>query len=83
MVASGRLAIVTLSFDVDKTGAPVGFKVEQATERLWGKEAIAVVRSWRFQPAMQDGKPVTGSGQVDLGVRENFRGGRNPLSPAR
>jgi TonB family protein len=72
VVASGRRAIMTLSFDVDRTGVPVGFKVEQASEPLWGKEAIAVVRQWRFQPSIQDGKPVIASGQVDLawGSRE-------------
>ena len=72
VVAAGRLAIVTLSFEVDKTGKPTSFEVEKASQPLWGDEAIAVMRSWRFQPAMLDGKPVTASVQVDLawGPRE-------------
>ncbi|HWE53274.1 MAG TPA: TonB family protein [Bryobacteraceae bacterium] len=72
VVATGRLAIVTLFFDVDRSGVPTDFHAETVTDPLWGKEAIAVVRAWRFKPALKDGKPVPGSGQIDLvwGPRE-------------
>jgi len=66
VVAAGRLAIVTLSFRVDKNGVPANFTVENATEPLWGKEAIGVVRAWRFLPAMESGKPVSAEGEIDL-----------------
>jgi len=72
VVAAGRLATVTLSFQVDKTGAPVGFEVERASDPLWGPEAVAVVRAWRFQPALLNVRAVSAAGEVDLawGPRE-------------
>jgi TonB family protein len=76
VVASGRLTTVTLLLRVDKSGVPVDFTVENASEPLWGKEAIGVVRSWRFRPAMENGKPVNTPVEVDLawGPRDLPRG---------
>ncbi len=66
VVTVGRLAIVTLLFHVDKSGVPGDFTVKNASEPLWGKEAISVARGWRFQPAMEKGKPVSTPVEVDL-----------------
>ena len=62
----GRLAVVTLSFDVDETGQPVRFRVEKPTQRVWGSEAIAVVSKWQFSPGSKDGKAVSVPCTVDL-----------------
>jgi TonB family protein len=65
--AIGRQAFVRLSFDVDEQGTPVHFQVKRASLALWGEEAIAVVRAWRFQPAMKNGIPVSVPCTLDLG----------------
>lgn len=66
VVTVGRLAIVTLLFHVDEHGVPGDFTVKNTSEPLWGKEATGVVRAWRFQPAMENGRPVSTPVEVDL-----------------
>jgi TonB family protein len=58
IAAMGRQALVTLSFDVDQSGQPVKFRIETATEPVWGAEAISFVRGWRFSPGIRGGHPV-------------------------
>lgn len=58
IAAMGRQALVTLSFDIDQSGQPVNFRIEAATEPVWGTEAISFVRRWRFSPGIRDGYPV-------------------------
>ena len=58
VVAVGRQATATLSFDVDRNGRPVHFEVKSASDEPWGPEAIAVVENWQFAPGMKDGEPV-------------------------
>jgi TonB family protein len=43
--------VVTISFDIDETGHPVHFQIEKPTQPVWGKQAIAIVKGWRFSPA--------------------------------
>ena len=64
--AIGRQAIVTLSFAVDETGRPAQLHVEKASQPVWGKEAIAFVRQWRFSAAAKNGQPVSVPCTVDL-----------------
>ena len=54
----GRQALVILSFAIDQSGQPVKFRIETATEAVWGAEAISFVRRWRFSPGTRDGYPV-------------------------
>lgn len=61
-----RPATVTLQFDIDDRGAPANFSVLAASADLWGNEAIAVVRNWRFTPGLKDGKPVPVPCTLDL-----------------
>jgi TonB family protein len=61
-----RQAAVTLSFDVDQHGLPVKFQIVRASNPIWEDEAIAVVRGWRFAPAVKDGLPVSAPCTVDL-----------------
>jgi TonB family protein len=58
VAAVGRVATATLLFDVDQDGRPVHFWVQNASEAVWGGEAIELVRGWRFKPGMKDGSPV-------------------------
>jgi outer membrane biosynthesis protein TonB len=51
---------------VNERGVPGKFQVLEASAELWGTEAIAVVRRWRFTPGAKDGKPVAVSCTVDL-----------------
>jgi TonB family protein len=59
IVAIGRQATATLSFDVNPDGRPVQFKVESASDEHWGPEAIALVQNWQFAPGMKDGEPMS------------------------
>ena len=52
----GRAAV---TFDIDEQGVPRNVAVESATEEVFGEAALDAVRSWRFRPAMLDGRPVT------------------------
>jgi TonB family protein len=54
----GRQELVQLSFDVDTTGLPVHFSIQKANPP-WGKEAISLVRAWRFSAAAKVGVPVS------------------------
>ena len=58
--------MITLQFDVDENGIPANFQVLAASAPLWGDEAIALVRNWRFAPGIKDGKPVTVPCTLDL-----------------
>jgi TonB family protein len=49
--AMGRFAAVRLTFDVDESGVPVHFRVEHASEAVWGIEAIAVLQKWSLSRA--------------------------------
>jgi TonB family protein len=61
-----RAATVTLRFDVDEHGVPRKFQVLAASAPLWGNEAIAMVRDWRFTPGAKDGKEVSVPCTLDL-----------------
>jgi len=57
--AMGRQAFITLAFDVDESGAPVHIRAARSSDGIWDDQAAAVLRQWRFTPAMKDGKPVS------------------------
>jgi TonB family protein len=61
-----RSALVKVLFDVQKDGVPAKFRVLSASADLWGDEAIAVLRRWRFTPGVKDGEPVAVPCTVDL-----------------
>jgi hypothetical protein len=58
VAAVGRVATATVSFDVDENGRPVDLWVQNASEAVWGGEAVELVRGWRFNPGMKGGIPV-------------------------
>jgi TonB family protein len=61
-----RLAMVTLSFDIDQQGRPVNFRTQQTTYPTWGPEAIALVSKWRFTPGTKNATPVITPCTVNL-----------------
>jgi TonB family protein len=64
--AMGRFAAVRLTFDVNESGVPVDFRVEHASEAIWGNEAIAVLENWRFKPGERNGIPVSVLTTIDM-----------------
>ena len=57
---SGRAdpASVSVSFDVNESGVPANVQVEKSSDPKWESEVIALVRDWRFEPGLQDGRPA-------------------------
>jgi TonB family protein len=72
VVAMGRLATARLRFEVDEHGVPSHFKIPNASEAIWGSEAMALVGQWRFTPGMRNGIAVPVPCTVELvwGKRE-------------
>jgi TonB family protein len=72
VVAMGRLATARLRFEVDEHGVPSHFKIPNASEGIWGSEAMALVGQWRFTPGMRNGLAVPVPCTVELvwGARE-------------
>ena len=71
-------ASVTISFDIDKKGAPVNARVEKSSDPKWEKELLATLSDgWRFRPGMREGKPV-----IVRAWFEFVRGSHAPIPPA-
>ena len=66
LAAMRRQAVVTLTFKVDETGHPVGIRAKEATEPVWGDQAVSFVRRWQFSPAYRNGRPVSIPCTLDL-----------------
>ena len=56
--AIGRQAFATIAFTIDERGVPGSFRVESASETMWGQEAIFLLRDWRFKPGAKDDMAV-------------------------
>jgi TonB family protein len=66
LVAVRRQAFVRLSFDVDERGYPIRFRIQRASAEMWGGEAIALLREWRFTPGEKNGVPISVPCTLDL-----------------
>ena len=66
LAAMGRQAVATLAFDVDEAGRPVRIRIQEASEPVWGEQAVSLVSRWQFSPAEKDDKPVSTPCMVDL-----------------
>jgi TonB family protein len=51
---------------IDAEGAPKDVTPISATDLLWEKQAMLVVKTWRFEPAQVDGKPIAVEGVFEL-----------------
>lgn len=49
---------VTVAFTVDVRGRVQDIEVQESTHEEFERAAVAAVRTWRFEPAQRDGKPV-------------------------
>ena len=47
-----------VSFEIDAQGIPRNIMVQSASAAEFGEAAVDAVKSWRFSPAIVDGKPV-------------------------
>lgn len=70
--AAGREGTARVSFTIDERGVPVHFEILSASEEIWGREAIAVLTGWRFEPAVHSDKPIPVAATFELawGPRE-------------
>ncbi len=66
VAAVGRQAWAVVSFDIDENGFPRNFEAPEASVEVWKDQAIALVRDWRFTPAMKDGKPIVARCTLNL-----------------
>lgn len=60
---TGEAKILT---QIDETGAVTQASVKSATHEEFGTAALAAVKTWRFKPAEQDGKPVATTVTIPL-----------------
>jgi TonB family protein len=51
-------ASFTVSLEVDEAGVPQNVQLEKSSDDQLGSALAAAVRNWRFDPGLQDGKPV-------------------------
>jgi TonB family protein len=66
LAVMGRQGVARLAFIVDEAGHPVRIRVQEASEPVWGEQAVSLVRRWQFSPAKKDDKPVSTPCTVDL-----------------
>jgi len=58
--------LLRFHIQVDVQGSPKDVTPISATDLLWEKQALLVVKTWRFEPAEVDGKPVNVEGIFEL-----------------
>ncbi|HVY92046.1 MAG TPA: TonB family protein [Bryobacteraceae bacterium] len=58
--------LLRFHIQVDAKGAPENVAPISATDLLWQKQALLVIKTWRFEPAELDGKPVAVEGVFEL-----------------
>ncbi|GGW62981.1 protein TonB [Alishewanella tabrizica] len=62
---------VRLRFSIDESGSVYDIKVIEAEPRnIFDREAVSALRRWKYQPQLQDGKPLK---QTDLQVQLDFQ----------
>ncbi|HVW09641.1 MAG TPA: TonB family protein [Bryobacteraceae bacterium] len=58
--------LLRFHIQVDAKGTPQDVTPIDATDLLWEKQALLVVKTWRFEPAQLDGKPIPVEGVFEL-----------------
>lgn len=58
--------LLRFHIQVDAQGAAKDVTPITATDLLWEKQALLVIKTWRFEPAEVDGKPVAVEGVFEL-----------------
>lgn len=63
----GESGTVTVRAEIGRDGVPVAVDVERSSgSRALDRAAEEAVRRWRFQPALRDGQPTTGTVVVPI-----------------
>jgi TonB family protein len=65
----GVMGVVTLSFEIDKTGKPRNIEVIKSLDPELDKSAQAAVAEYRFDPATKEGMPVVFVAVVRVGFK--------------
>jgi TonB family protein len=60
---------VTLKTTIDADGRPSGTKIVKSLRSDLDWRAIETVNTWKFRPAMKDGKPVPFTMSIDVDFR--------------
>ncbi len=55
---------VTVAFDVDQDGALKNILIRESSNACFDNAAIAAVKTWRYNPALKEGRPVEQSGNA-------------------
>ena len=55
---AGRAGEASVLFEIDEQGMVSNATLEAATAPEFGEAALQAIRSWKYQPATRDGKPV-------------------------
>lgn len=55
-----------IRLQVNEKGKPGSVKVLESTDKDWGEKTLRELRSWRFLPAMANGRPVPVEGVFEL-----------------
>ncbi len=58
MKRAGISGVVTLSVEIDETGAVQSCQVQKSTHQEFEQPALDAVRKWKFKPARKDGTAV-------------------------
>lgn len=58
--------VVKLSLEVDAGGRPQNVRVTQPLDPGLDERAVAAVETWRFEPALKDGKPVASQTEAEV-----------------
>jgi hypothetical protein len=62
---------VTLGLSVGIDGQPSNPKVLRTTNVSANESALATISTFRFNPALQDGKPVSSEGEIELSCADH------------
>ena len=57
MLIQGQKGEATIAFTIDPTGTPRQFLLVGASRPEFGPPTIAMMKTWRFTPPLQDGRP--------------------------
>jgi TonB family protein len=63
--------LLRFHLEVDSQGYAENITPLSATDLLWEKQAMLIVKTWRFEPAEVDGKPVAVEGVFELAHNGN------------
>jgi TonB family protein len=59
---SGLEGVAVIEFTITAQGCVKGPKIIESTERVYNDYFLSIVRRWRYEPFLEDGKPVAREG---------------------